>query len=99
MVLHHEPEHASEDEVPGIAARNSRYGLALFSVYLLLYGGFVLLNAFAPEQMERTPISGVNLAILYGFGLIAAAFVLALIYGWLCRARGAADEPEADGHP
>jgi uncharacterized membrane protein (DUF485 family) len=96
MVLHHEPEHAPEDEVPGIAARNSRYGLALFSVYLLLYGGFVLLNAFAPAQMERTPISGVNLAILYGFGLIAAALVLALIYGWLCRARGAVDEPDGD---
>lgn len=65
--------------------RNSRIGLVLFAVYLLLYGGFVFLNAFAAEVMETTPIAGVNLAILYGFGLIVAALVLALIYGFLCN--------------
>ncbi|MBW3596621.1 MAG: DUF485 domain-containing protein [Planctomycetes bacterium] len=54
----------------------------LFGIYLLLYGGFVLLNAFSPETMEQTPLAGVNLAIWYGFGLILAAIVLALIYGW-----------------
>ena len=36
--------------------------------------------------MEWTPVAGINLAILYGFGLIVAALVLALLYGWLCRA-------------
>ena len=61
--------------------RYSRLGLTLFTLYLLLYGGFVLLNTFAPQAMEATPLAGVNLAILYGFGLIIAAFVLALIYG------------------
>ena len=30
-------------------------------------------------------MAGVNLAILYGFGLIIAALVLALLYGWLCK--------------
>lgn len=64
---------------------NSRIGLVLFLFYCLLYVGFVLLNAFAPSTMERTPIAGVNLAILYGFGLIIAAFVLAVIYGLACR--------------
>ena len=85
--LYHAPNRPDETELPGIAARNSRYGLSLFAVYLLFYGGFVLLNAFAPEAMERTPLAGVNLAILYGFALIAAAFLLALVYGWLCRVR------------
>ncbi len=65
--------------------RNSRIGLVLFGIYLVLYGGFVLLNAFSPETMEKTPMAGVNLAILYGFGLIIAALVLALLYGWLCK--------------
>lgn len=64
---------------------NSRIGLVLFAVYLLLYGGFVFLSAFATDVMETTPIAGVNLAILYGFGLIIAALVLALIYGFLCK--------------
>ncbi len=64
---------------------NSRIGLVLFAVYLLLYGGFVFLSAFAADVMEATPIAGVNLAILYGFGLIIAALVLALVYGFLCK--------------
>lgn len=67
--------------------RVSRIGLSLFAVYLALYGGFVLLAAFAPQSMEVTPMAGVNLAIWYGFGLIVAAFVLALVYGWASRTR------------
>ena len=68
--------------------RNSRIGLKLFAFYLLLYGGFVLLNTFSPTTMEATPVAGINVAILYGFGLIVAAFVLALVYGLLCRPAG-----------
>jgi len=80
-------------------SRNARTGLTLFFVYLVLYGGFVLINAFSPETMESTPFGGVNLAILYGFALIITAFLLALIYGFLCR-KPQADEPAsatADG--
>ena len=65
--------------------RNARIGLVLFGIYVLLYGGFVLLNAFAPETMEVTPLAGVNLAILFGFGLIGAAIVMSVVYGLLCR--------------
>ena len=68
---------------------NARVGLVLFVIYLILYGGFVFLNAFAAETMEATPLAGVNLAILYGFGLILAALVLALFYGWICRSNKA----------
>jgi uncharacterized membrane protein (DUF485 family) len=65
----------------------------LFGIYLLLYGGFVFLNAFSPETMEQTPLAGVNLAIWYGFGLILVAFVLAMIYGWW----GAPEPPKKGG--
>jgi len=64
---------------------NARLGMVLFVVYLILYGGFVFLNAFAPSAMEITPLAGVNLAIWYGLGLIVAALVLALIYGWMSK--------------
>jgi uncharacterized membrane protein (DUF485 family) len=74
--------------------RNARVGLVLFFIYLALYCGFVFLSAFAADVMEKTPIAGVNVAILYGFGLIIAALVLALIYGFLCRGQSA--EKEAD---
>lgn len=83
--------------------RSARIGLVLFGVYLLLYGGFVLLNTFSPSIMERTPIAGVNLAILYGFALIIAALLLAFLYGWLCSvhtddrpAESSAQEPHGE---
>lgn len=75
--------------------RSSLIGLLLFDVYLVLYGGFVLLAAFSPQTMEITPLAGVNLAIWYGFGLIVAALVLALVYGWASRSK--ADQKNATG--
>jgi uncharacterized membrane protein (DUF485 family) len=78
-----------------VSTRNSRIGLAMFAVYLVFYGGFVLLAAFSPQIMEATPLAGVNLAIWYGFGLIVAAILLALIYGVVCRQETPpADVPE-----
>ena len=78
-------------------ARNAQIGFALFWVYLLLYGGFVLINTFAPGMMEATPVAGVNLAVLLGFGLILTAFVLAIVYGIICGSSGD-DEPRTRGH-
>ncbi|TWT79934.1 hypothetical protein CA13_13450 [Planctomycetes bacterium CA13] len=64
---------------------NSRLGLILFAVYLVLYLGFVLTNALQPSAMETIIVLGLNLAIVYGFALIVAAIFLALLYGLLCR--------------
>ncbi len=64
-----------------MAGPNSRLGLRLFALYASCYAAFVLTNAFAADAMDWTPIAGLNLAILSGFGLIVLALVLALIYG------------------
>jgi len=66
-------------------AYNARIGFILFAVYSVFYGTFVLLNAFAPDVMEIKPVAGINLAILYGFGLIVVALLLALVYGVMCQ--------------
>lgn len=63
---------------------NSRYGLVLFAVYLLFYGGFVAVNAIAPENMEATVLFGLNTAVVYGFALIFGAVLLSAVYGFLC---------------
>ena len=81
----HGPNEPGEQENIETISRNTRLGLILFTVYLLLYGGFVFLNTFSPAKMEVVVFAGLNLAIVYGFTLIIAAFVLAIIYGWLCR--------------
>ncbi len=64
---------------------NARLGLVLFFLYLLLYIGFVGISAFAPSWMEWRPMNGMNLALLYGFGLILAALALAFVYGLFAK--------------
>lgn len=81
----HDHENIREDEHPEIVAHNTRLGLMLFAIYCLLYGGFMGLSTFAPEVMRWQPFGGINLAILYGFGLIAAAMILAAVYLVLAR--------------
>ena len=73
-----------ERESAATVARVARSGLILFAVYLVFYVAFVVLTAFAAEWM-RTELAGVNVAIHAGFGLIVGAFLLALVYLWLCR--------------
>jgi hypothetical protein len=43
------------------------------------------LNAFAPGLMAWAPGDGLNLALLYGMGLIFAAVLLAFVYMAACR--------------
>lgn len=82
--LDHGPSVPSEPDDPAVAARNARYGLVLFVFYFTFYAAFVAINAFWSDVMSMT-VGGVNLAVSYGLGLIAAAIVLALVYSWLCR--------------
>src|SRR5688572_28671429 len=75
----------SHEDHPERVSRNARNGLILFALYLALYAGFMYLSAFQPQLMATAPFGGVNLAILYGFTLIIAALLLALIYMALCK--------------
>ena len=86
---------SQHEDHPDVVSRNARYGLVLFAVYVSLYGGFIFLAAFRPAVMSQPVWGGVNLAIVYGFSLIAAALVLAMIYMVLCRG-ATSDEPEND---
>jgi uncharacterized membrane protein (DUF485 family) len=79
--------------------RQTRFGLALFAVYLAFYAGFVLLAAFSPDTLAVLPFAGVNLAIWYGFALIVVALVLALIYGWACRTKDQQPESQPGDQP
>ena len=67
-----------------VVNRNARYGLILFAVYVVLYGGFVFLAVFRTDVMGAIMPGGANLAIAYGFALIGAALLLALLYVYLC---------------
>ncbi len=66
---------------------SSKLGLVLFSVYLAFYLGFILISAFACDWFEVVLPGGLNLAVVYGFGLIILALVLAMVYGSLRKER------------
>jgi uncharacterized membrane protein (DUF485 family) len=60
-------------------------GVVLFLIYLTIYAIFVALSAFRGDLMKKAVFAGVNLAVVYGFGLIILAFAMALLYLVLCK--------------
>lgn len=78
-------KHPKEDEHPDLSALNARSGLWLFAGYLAAYAVFIRLAAASPEVLGWVTPLGPNLAIVYGFGLIFGAVILALVYMRLCR--------------
>lgn len=65
------------------ATYKTRLGVKMFVVYTLVYAAFVILNTTNPKMMESI-IFGQTAAVLWGFGLIALALVMAVIYNRLC---------------
>lgn len=79
----HEPS-SSRTEKDHAIAYKKRLGVQMFIVYALVYAGFVLINIIRPVLMEKEIIFGLNLAVVYGFGLIILSLIMALIYNYLC---------------
>lgn len=62
----------------------TRLGVILFFVYLLVYAGFVAIGIFYPQMMGAKAIAGLNLAFVYGMGLIVLAIIMGLVYNYFC---------------
>ena len=62
----------------------SKLGIKLFFVYGLIYAGFVLINTVKPELMAIKVFLGLNLAVVYGMGLIVLAIIMGLAYNYFC---------------
>lgn len=75
----------ADERRSGAAVVRGRIGLSLFAVYVASYAGFMALVLLRPEWLSARPFGGVNLAIAYGLGLIAAAIILAGLYMLACR--------------
>ena len=78
----HEP--AARIETDKAASKKAKLGVKMFLFYTLVYAGFVLIGLTRPEWMGLEAIGGLNLAILYGFGLIVLAIVMGFIYNYFC---------------
>ncbi|HSW58107.1 MAG TPA: DUF485 domain-containing protein [Dehalococcoidales bacterium] len=64
----------------------SKLGLIMFAFYAPLYLLFVLICVIFPKTMG-IDIGPLNLAIVFGFGLIVIAIILALVYNMMCSKR------------
>lgn len=67
-----------------VSRKKSRLGIIFFFIYSFFYAGFVVIGVFNYEWMAKELMEGVNLAILYGFGLILLAVVMGLLYNFIC---------------
>jgi uncharacterized membrane protein (DUF485 family) len=79
----HEPASSPSGKDHAIAYK-TRLGVQMFIFYALVYAGFVLINIIKPVLMEKEIMFGLNLAVVYGFGLIVLSLIMALIYNYLC---------------
>jgi len=61
----------------------TRIGVTMFVAYTIVYAIFVTINTTNPKAMQ-TIIFGQTAAVVWGFGLIGFALVLAVIYNHLC---------------
>jgi len=75
---------AAKLEKDNASALKTKLGVKLFFVYAIIYAGFVFINTLSPSTMEIKVFAGLNLAVLYGFGLIVLAIVMGTIYNWVC---------------
>lgn len=65
------------------ATYKTRLGVKMFAVYTIVYATFVILNTTNPKMMESI-VLGQTAAVIWGFGLIALALIMAVIYNRLC---------------
>lgn len=66
------------------AEKKAKLGVILFFIYLAIYTGFVLIGTLAPKFLGRHIFEGLNIAFVYGMGLIILAAVMGLVYNYFC---------------
>lgn len=65
------------------ATFKTKLGVKMFIIYTIVYATFVILNTTNPKIMEVT-VLGQTAAVIWGFGLIVLALVMAFFYNHLC---------------
>ncbi len=65
------------------SAYKTKLGIKMFIGYTLVYAIFVAVNATNPKAMQ-TIVLGQTAAVIWGFGLIALALIMAVIYNHFC---------------
>ena len=83
----HEPATPSGRDPAG--PYKARLGIWMFAFYTVFYAAFVAINLISPSTMATIVVAGLNLATVFGMGLIVLALVQALIYNFMCSRKEA----------
>ncbi|WP_207427915.1 DUF485 domain-containing protein [Pedobacter sp. SYSU D00535] len=78
----HEP--AAESGIDNASKKKAKLGVRFFFLYLLFYAGFVVIGVFNYELLASEVGAGLNLALVYGMGLIVFAVLLGILYNNFC---------------
>lgn len=75
---------ATQMDADYAAKKKANLGIVFFFIYLLFYGGFVAIGVLDYEMLQKEIFAGLNLALVYGLGLIIFAVLLGILYNYLC---------------
>jgi uncharacterized membrane protein (DUF485 family) len=64
--------------------KKTRLGVILFLIYLAIYAGFVVIGTLFTDVLGVRVFANINLAVVYGMGLIILAAVMGLFYNHFC---------------
>lgn len=64
-------------------AYKTKLGLIMFTAFTPIYLAFIFLAVVSPTTMAKD-VGSLNVAIVYGFGIIILAIIQAVIYNIIC---------------
>lgn len=80
-MLHGPAAELGEDKASG---KKAKLGVILFIIYAAIYAAFVLIGLLYTDLLSTEIIFGLNLAVVYGIGLILLAMVMGFFYSLIC---------------
>ncbi|HEY0055215.1 MAG TPA: DUF485 domain-containing protein [Pedobacter sp.] len=78
----HEP--AVQVGIENASKKKASLGVWFFFIYLFFYAGFVIIGVWNYELLATEIFMGLNLALVYGMGLIIFAVLLGILYNYFC---------------
>jgi len=67
-------------------AFKTKLGIIMFAIYTPIYLAFIIICVLSPSFMAKD-VGSLNVAIVYGFGIIILAIIQAIIYNNICSAK------------
>jgi len=61
----------------------AKLGILMFAIFTPIYLAFILICVISPSTMAKD-VGSLNVAIVYGFGIIILAIIQAVIYNIIC---------------